>query len=300
VIAVRAGVAAVAALPVIQLAGNWSEHDASRRYFAGDYAANALRQLPPNAIYFTVGDNDTFPVMYMQSAEGMRPDVTIINLSVANIPDWPEQLRRRDPSFPMSLSTTQRMDVASRPWPDTTVVIPVNADARQLALPAGTQIPPSIRLAVKPLYGGRLRPSEVLLMDIVQTNAWRRPVTFAATVGSAMEWLAPYGRVEGLYYRVVPVTSPRTDIPLLRAHLMNAQYRGYADPGVRLDDFTPRMGMLSYGGLIELLQADTRAGDESVCRSDHDALLAKLPLGRLDPPREIREPIETACGVPKS
>ena len=293
-------VAAVAAFPVIQLAGNWSEHDASRRYFAGDYAANALRQLPPNAIYFTVGDNDTFPVMYMQSAEGVRPDVTIINLSVANIPDWPEQLKRRDPSFPMSLSMTQRMDVASRPWPDTTVVVPVQADARQLAVSAGTEVPPSISLAVKPLYGGRLLPAEVLLLDIVQTNAWRRPLTFAATVGSAMEWLAPYGRVEGLYYRVVPVTSPRLDIPLLRTHLMNAQYRGYADPGVRLDDFTPQMGMQSYGGLIELLQTDTRAGDENLCRSDRDALLAKLPLDRLDPPREIREPIESACGAPKT
>ena len=46
--------------PIAQLARNWNASDASRRNFAHDYAMNALVPLPPNAIYFTVGDNDTF------------------------------------------------------------------------------------------------------------------------------------------------------------------------------------------------------------------------------------------------
>ena len=292
------GVAAVAVFPLVQLAGNWSTYDASRRYFARDYAANALNQLPPNAIYFTVGDNDTFPVMYTQSAEGVRPDVTIINMSVANIPDWPEQLKRRDPSFPMSMSRTQRAEVASRPLGDSTVVVPVSADARQLAVPPGTEIPPSIGLGVKPRFGSSLLQSEVLLLDIVQTNAWRRPLAFAVSGTEAgMEFLAPFGRAEGLYYRVVPVTAPRTDVALLRSHVLNAEYRGYADSAVRLDDFTPNMGRQAYAGLIALLEAENAAGDTKSCHADRERMLARLPLDRLQPPREIRERIENACGA---
>ena len=47
----------------MQLGSQWTAHDASRRYFTRDFAANALEGLPPNAIYFTVGDNDTFPLL---------------------------------------------------------------------------------------------------------------------------------------------------------------------------------------------------------------------------------------------
>src|SRR4029079_2439215 len=74
-------------VPVSQLARNWKANDASRRHFAHDYAVNALGPLPPNAIYFTVGDNDTFPLWYVQGVENVRPDVTVVNLSLANA-DW--------------------------------------------------------------------------------------------------------------------------------------------------------------------------------------------------------------------
>ena len=120
-----AGLAA-ALFPATQLWNNWTAHDASRRYFARDYAASALLSLPPNAIYFTVGDNDTFPVMYLQSVEGVRPDVSIINLSVANVPRWPDQLTKRDPSFPLSLSLEERTALAKRPWNDTVTVLPIH------------------------------------------------------------------------------------------------------------------------------------------------------------------------------
>ena len=294
-------VAVVGLLPMTQLVANWGRRDASRLYFARDYAANALIQLPPNAIYFTVGDNDTFPVMYVQSAEGVRPDVAIINLSVANIPDWPEQLKRRDASFPMSLSMTQRMALAERPWRDTTIVVPVLADALQLGLPLATNLPSSITLLVKPTFGTTLLPSDVLLRDIVQTNAWRRPITFAATAGrSAMGSLAPYARDEGLYARIVPLRDPPADAALLRAHLLRADYRGYADRSIALDDPTRNLGMTPYAGLIALLKADLKARDAVACRADRDALLAKLPLDRFDPPREIREPIENGCAVPRN
>jgi transmembrane protein TMEM260 (protein O-mannosyltransferase) len=294
-----AGVAALAALvPATQLWNNWSTHDASRRYFARDYAANALLSLPADAIYFTVGDNDTFPVMYLQSVEGMRPDVTIINLSVANVPRWPDQLRERDPSFPLSLSLEERTALVKRAWTDTLAVLRIRGSAEQLGLPAGATVPDSIALRVRPMYGDYMLPSEVVLLDIVRTNAWRRPVAFAITGGDgAMEWLKPYGRIEGLYSRVVPALNPPADPRALRSHMFElARYRGYADSSVTIDAVSRTMGLLSYQLLTVLLSADAAMGSLDACRSDRGALLAHLPFDRLAAPPDYRQPIESACG----
>jgi hypothetical protein len=299
VIAAVPMIALAASLPVGQVAANWSTHDASARYFTRDYAANALLGLPPNAIYFTVGDNDTFPVMYLQSVEGVRPDVTIINLSVANIPAWPDQLKRRDPSLPLSLSIAQRVALGARPWTDTAVVIPVSESPEHFALAPDTKLPASIALDVRPVMPMHMLPAEIVVLDIVRTNAWKRPLAFAVTgTRSAMEWLAPYGRIDGLYYRIIPVRNPPADPNVLRAHLLEvARYRGYADPAVSIDDVSRTMGMQSYAGLIELLEADRFRGLGDQCRADRTAVLAKLPLDRLHAPAEYRDQIESACGL---
>jgi hypothetical protein len=144
-------------------------------------------------------------------------------------------------------------------------------------------------------------PAEIVLLDLVRTNAWKRPLTFAVTgTGMAMEWLAPYGRLDGLYYRIVPLRDPPADASLLRAHLLeNAQYRGYADPSIPIDDVSRVLGLQPLFGLAELLKGDRADGRVDQCRADRLAMLNKLPLDRLNAPREVREPIESACGTPR-
>jgi hypothetical protein len=236
-------------------------------------------------------------VMYMQSVEGVRPDVTIINLSVANIPDWPDRLRQRDPTLPMSLSVAERTAATAKVWTDTVLRLSVPDNREQVAVATGTPLPASLTVAVTPRDGTHMLPAEVVLLDIVRTNEWRRPLTFAITgTRSAMEWLAPYGRAEGLYFRFVPVRDPPSDPALLRAHLFDdATYRGYADAALPLDDVSRTMGVQYYAGLQALLESDMSRGDPSLCLADRQRLLAMLPLARLDPPAEIRSSIEGAC-----
>ena len=74
-------------VPLQMVSQTWDDHDRSGRYAARDFGINYLESLEPNAIVFCNGDNDTFPLWYVQEVEGVRPDVRIINLSYLNS-DW--------------------------------------------------------------------------------------------------------------------------------------------------------------------------------------------------------------------
>lgn len=74
-------------IPVLMANETWDDHDRSGRYFSVDAAKNYLASCEPNAIIFTGGDNDTFPLWYAQEVEGFRRDVRVIVLSYFNT-DW--------------------------------------------------------------------------------------------------------------------------------------------------------------------------------------------------------------------
>jgi len=74
-------------VPVLMGAQNWDDHDRSNRYTCRDFGANYLNTCAPNAIIFTNGDNDTFPLWYNQEVEGVRKDIRVCNLSYFQT-DW--------------------------------------------------------------------------------------------------------------------------------------------------------------------------------------------------------------------
>ena len=68
-------------VPVRMLSENWDDHNRSNRFIARNLAIDYLRSCDRNAILFTYGDNDTFPLWYIQETEGFRTDVRVVNIN---------------------------------------------------------------------------------------------------------------------------------------------------------------------------------------------------------------------------
>jgi hypothetical protein len=103
----------LAACPVLMAAENWDDHDRSGRYTARDIGANYLESCAPDAILFTYGDNDSFPVWYVQDVEGIRTDVRVANLSYIQAGWYIEMMKLKafesDP-MPLTLGNDKYMD----------------------------------------------------------------------------------------------------------------------------------------------------------------------------------------------
>jgi hypothetical protein len=103
----------IVAVPTLMATENWDDHDRSGRYSAPAVARNYLKSCAPNAILFTNGDNDTFPLWYAQEVEDVRTDVRVCNLMLFNTDWYIEQMKKKaygsDP-MPLSLPIAKYYD----------------------------------------------------------------------------------------------------------------------------------------------------------------------------------------------
>ncbi len=97
-------------VPGILASEGWNDHDRSGKYAARDFATNYLESCAPNAILFTNGDNDTFPLWYVQEVEGVRTDVRVVNFMLASGEWYIHQMMRKiyeSDKLPFTLSYKQ-------------------------------------------------------------------------------------------------------------------------------------------------------------------------------------------------
>jgi hypothetical protein len=108
-----AGIICFLAVPVLMGTQNWDDHDRSGRYLTRDVANNYLNSCAKDAILFTNGDNDTFPLWYAQEVEGTRTDIRVCNLMLLNTDWYVDQMKNRSyesAPLPITLPTKKYYD----------------------------------------------------------------------------------------------------------------------------------------------------------------------------------------------
>ncbi len=212
--------------PVNMLAQNFQTHDRHHNYVAFDYAYNLLQSCDQDAILFTGGDNDTFPVWYLQYAAGFRRDVRVVNLSLLNTSWYSKQLKNERPygapTVAFSYSDMELDQMRPVQWNSQRISVPIDASKFNLGslkdvptIGSNPQLPAKLEIDVAPTYtdpaGTKgIRVQDILIIDILNNNFNARPIYFAlSTAPSDRLSLENHLVVEGLAYRVAPMALPQ-------------------------------------------------------------------------------------------
>jgi surface polysaccharide O-acyltransferase-like enzyme len=262
--------------------GGWASHNRAGNWVPWDYSYNILQSVEKDAIVFTNGDNDTFPVWYLQDVAGVRRDVRIVNLSLGQTSWYIWQLKHERPwgskTVPISFSDqmlkipegTQGGLGPELMKPQTVVSIPVPQSVMRWAIGRDTTEGTMSWEFQGGDYGGQqgslLGVQHKLVRDILTTNKWERPVYFSTSTGSDV-WcgLSRYFRQEGMAYRIMPVEqgTPRSpealNVEVMRKCLMESlpddksynephygfKMRNLANPSVYFNEDARRL-MINY------------------------------------------------------
>lgn len=290
---VAAAAATVLALfvPFQMGAQNWDDHDRSGRYLARDFGQNYLESCEPNAIIFTNGDNDTFPLWYAQEVEGIRTDVRVCNTSYLQTDWYIDQMKRQAyESAPLPISWNREDYVQGTR--DVAYVFPMTDQSIDLGTalnfvrsndPKSRRIPgldqeldfiPSTKLTyqvdsaavarnntLSPKYvpykldemtvdlsnKSALGKHELIILDMLQTNNWERPIYYAVTVSSDQYVnLDGYFQQTGLANQIVPLNTKDNSLTIntekMYDNVMNKfKWGGVDKPGIYLDENSLRM-----------------------------------------------------------
>ncbi len=260
-----AALAAVVCLlvPIGLLQNNYFERDRSGDFIAHDYASNILSSCEPDAILFTNGDNDTYPLWFLQYVEGFRRDVRVVNLSLLKTPWYVKQLRDLEPRLPIPL-TDERIEseVVARRWEYESDI--------QLAEGAVVVKAEDIPLTQIPMAGRRipiLESHTFMIWYLLSKYDWQRPIYFAVTVPERnMGGLRSYLSMEGMVYRLVRQHAPgQFDAGLTSRHLLeNYRYSGISDSTIYKDPVAQRLisnYLVIFEGLVRAMHLQNRPSE---------------------------------------
>lgn len=314
VLALPVAVAFILICSVIPCISNYHEHDRSGLWVPWDYAYNLLNSCRPNAILFTNGDNDTFPLWFAQEVAGIRKDVRVVNLSLGNTAWYIKQMLVQEPILKLSYdaegikkSMAIEDDNQRDPnhfagtWVDkANQIIPILEDRiASMTDSLGNAKPETDTLKLKQyrvmwqVYSAfkewqsqrrsvLMLTQNKLVMDLAMNNV-DRPLHFSTTVGmSNFMGLEKYMVQEGMVYNFMQgdTTDRRKtnrDFDLERtAYLVDSvyKYRGLGDGTAYINGETARL-LSSYTSLYLQIAFQIREEMEGVLRDGSPMTVSK-------------------------
>ncbi len=312
----NAGIAGVLTLgvifvPVNMLKTNYFTHDRSNNWVPWDYSYNLLQSCASNAVLFTNGDNDTFPLWYLQDVEGIRRDVKIANLSLLNTPWYIKQLKNEDPYHVGTVKiripdeqidqiqpirwNTQNITIAA-PKPDSDNTLKDIFQKYEIS-DSGIMKSGNISWTMKPTlnYGNvkGIRVQDIMVKEIVEANAWQRPIYFAATVSQDGKiGLDGFLKSEGMASRLVPERS-KGNYDFINPEVMQEQikenpgysktykpgfkFRGLNNPNIFFDDNHKRMTQNYRNVFISLAYYYLNHNEKQLAVNTLDEMQKKMP-----------------------
>jgi hypothetical protein len=253
--------------PLLPLSQNYALRDRSKNFLPFDYAYNLLMSCDKNAIVFTNGDNDTFPVWAIQEAYGIRRDIRLVNLSLVNTDWYIKQLKKVEPRVPITYTDAQidRLQPEYNPFESPT---PVELTTSKLRI----TIPGRQQQQV-------MRVQDKMVLNIADATNWSKPVYFACSVSNDnFMGLDPYLKMEGMVYRLMqaPVAAKdRIDVERMTT-LLEKVYRIHPLPPHVTDRDEPYEGIANDYAICFLYLA-MQLQDRLIVLNDEIKVLEKNP-----------------------
>lgn len=320
---ILSGVLMFAAVPVTMLASNYFTHDRSNNYVPWDYAYNLLQSAAPDAVLFTNGDNDTFPLWYLQDVEGVRRDVRIANLSLLNTPWYIRQLKNTTPygskSVAMTMTDKELSRIGPSKWEPREMTIPVpdnaynkynmynaeNTDSVYKISGTSDSNPGNITWMMKNTtsYGNIpvIRIQDIIVLDFIKANNWERPIYFAVTCSdNARLGLDEYLQMEGMAFRLIPKKKENAayyvNEKVMKDQLFNEpeeysrsyqpgfKFRGLNDSSIFLNNNHKRLAQNYRNSFLRLAVNYLNKGENSKAVTVLDKMEEKIPRSSIQMP----------------
>ena len=337
------------AVPLLMAFENWDDHDRSSRQTARSTAMAYLDSCAEDqgALLFTIGDNDTFPLWYMQEIEGYRTDVRVVNSSLLATDWYIDQMKRKayesepipsqlthnqfrfgtrdvlyyqpvpelaEERWPLSkfmdwvssgkpetklsyLMRQQGVDMSDFKeeqldivyYPTNKIRVPVDKNA---VLESGLVAAKDAEMIVDyidiDLPKSALPKNRLLMLDMLNTNNWKRPIYFSGGSLDSGEYLymKDYLQLDGLVYKLVPIYTEdsgafdmgRIDTDLMYEIVMDWEWGNSDDPSVYIDPQTRAQGISFRSNMARLVEQ--LIVDEQFEKAENiiDLAVEKMPL----------------------
>ena len=267
-------------LPLNIILTNGYKCNRSAFTFAEDFAYNLLSGCKQNGILFTNGDNDTYPLWYLQDIEGYRKDVAVVNLSLLNTDFYVAQLQREYEFFPKGSEVFNPEKFAPSQIDSTVSVNIVSSTSME---------PNNKKDSISVRYSGRkfgkkrgLRPQDKALISLLENNAWQRPVYFSVTAAQDnLIGLNDYLGTAGMIRELIPVKGKSLLPDQLRNNLLSKyRFRNFDNRGVYVDKATADLYNNYTFLFLRLYDYYLKNGDKKTARSIFNAMESKLPSWR--------------------